>query len=598
MRRPASPASALLAALALALASAPLAPAAQNHLLSGTQENPVFLNSTVGTDLLWGSGYYGEGIIIANVEGGHVWSGHEVFNRSAIAAALGITLPASPAVTVNIAPATAAPEIGEVDYHATLVGHVLVGATTIANGDGSVSLTTLGAGMAPLATLWSGAIATHFDKTPENAGSFEISPESFRLPYVEFFTGATHGRADVINSSWGGPDASATSDETRTITALAAQNPLVTAVFSAGNSGPGTDTLGGPGSSFNVITVGSVGGADGLTPSTFSSGGPVSFYNPATLATIAAARAAVHIAAPGENLALAAYLQPTGSLEPLLTPETITTDNNLYFVFSASGTSFSAPTVAGGVALLKNVIKTFPYAFALPQTEALDARVMRSVMMASATRTTGWNNGQTPTGPGGSLLTTQALDFHTGAGRLDVGQAALLYVSGTADVPGLGGGSALQPDGWDYAAISVGEVNDYTLDLDSLTQTFELTVSLNWFVADHFDALTGTVSYGSFANFDLEVWSLTTGGDFDVLLAASRSLYNNTEFLRFLLSPTSDIGLRVRFDGLVYDFDGLSGGDVGYGLAWMTTAIPEPASAATWTAAGVLLLVTLRRRRA
>lgn len=583
-----------VATLAAAFAAHAALPAATPHVLTGPVENPEFINSDTGTDLLWSLGYYGRDIIIANVEGGHVWSGHQVFDRSAIAAALGIALPASPARLINAPASETAPELGELDYRATMVGHVLVGASTIDDGAGGLALTSLGAGAAPLATLWSGAIATTFDKTEENAGSFEITPESFRFPYLEFFTGGVSGvRADVLNGSWGGADPAARADETRFITAMTAQNPAVAAVFSAGNSGPAPGTVGLPAASPNVISVGSVGGPDRLDLSEFSSSGPVPFYHPGTDTLVPAARAAVHVVAPGENLILAAYLQPTGGLEPLLTPETTTTAADYYFL-SASGTSFSAPLVAGGIALVKDYIKHGPDG--LPQTEALDTRVLRSVIMASATPTHGWDNAQNPIGPGGSLLTTQALDHRAGAGRFDASSAAALYVAGTRDVPGLAGGSGLAPEGWDHGAISLGQVNDYTLDLDALLAPARLDVALNWFVDDHYDAATESLSYGSFANLDLEVWALGAGGDFDLLLAASRTAYDTTEFLRFEIAPGHNLGLRVRFDGVVYDFDGLSGGAVTYGLAWSLSPIPEPATAALL---GLLALAgaTLRRRR-
>lgn len=592
MLRPRPAPSALLLA---AIASLP-AHAADSFLLIGPVETPTYINSSTGSDLLWSAGYYGRDIVVANVEGGHVWSEHDVFDRSAIETALGIDLPDTPARLVNIPVSVDAPEIGEFDFHATMVAHVLVGASTITDTDGSVSLSALGAGMAPLATLWSGAIATTFDKTEDNAGAFEISTESFRFPYLEFFTGGTGGvRADVINGSWGGEDPTFNADETRFITALAAQNPTVAAVFSAGNSGAGPDQVGLPAVSHNVISVGSVGGASQLTISEFSSGGPVSFYNPATAQLVADARSAVHVVAPGENLILAAYLQPTGGLEPLLTPENTTTAGDRYFL-SASGTSFSAPMVAGGVALIKDYIQHGPDA--LPQTEALDTRVLRAVIMASALPTVGWDNAQTATGPGGSILTTQALDHRAGAGRFDAGRAAQAYVLGTRDVPGLGGGQNLASVGWDFGGIALGQVNSYTLDLDSLFQPARLDVALSWFVDEHFDAGTGDLAYGSFANLDLEVWSMNANGEFDTLLAASRTLYDTTEFLRFVVSPGFDIGFRVSFGGLVYDFDGLSGGTVNYGLAWTLNTIPEPANFAALAAALALLGAAARRRRA
>ena len=558
---------------------------AETHLLGGLQSDPFFINDAVGTDVLWNAGYYGAGVVIANVEAGHPWSGHEVFDRTALG------LPATPARLVN-APASAdEAELGESDFHATMVAHVLVGAKTVVNPNNSISLTLAGAGMAPLATLWSGAIATRFDKTLENLGSFEISDTSFRTPYVAFYEGGPQGRADVINSSWGFEDPSARERETRIITGLAAQNPSVATVFSAGNSGPGPNTVGGPGSSFNVITVGALGGPAWLTPSDFSSSGPVAFYNPATASTTPAARAAVHLAAPGENFALAAYLQPTGGLEPAL-GGFVTGANNLYFTFSQSGTSFSAPVVAGGIGLLKEVIRT--PSFQLPQNEALDTRVMRSVLMASASRTEGWDNGQ-HSSPGGALVTTQALDFRTGAGRVDLETAAYVYALGTTDVPGDAGGNSLDSLGWDFGRIDLGGVNNYTLDSFTGSAALEFTVALNWFTADTFDSVTGVTTYGSFANLDLEVWSVSLNGSFDTLLAASRSNFNTAEFLRFGASPGERFGLRVHFDDTVYDLDGTPGGAVAYGLAWATTVIPEPAAASTWL--GLLALVTSNARK-
>ena len=580
----------LIGLLASALAS--VASGAESHLLLGPQSAPQFINSIVGTDTLWDSGYYGAGVVIANVEAGHVWSGHEVFDLS------GPGLPTNPVRFVNAPVTVDAPELGEVDFHATMVGHVLVGAGIIVNPDSTVSLSTLGAGMAPLATLWSGAIATHFDKTVAGAGSFDISADSFRVPYVEFFAGGSQGRADVINSSWGYTDGSASVTETRIITGLAAANPSVTAVFSAGNSGAGADKVGGPGSSFNVITVGSLGGAQQLTPSSFSSGGWSSFYDPVNEVTIPNARAAVHVSAPGENFALAAYLQPTGGLEPLLNEEGINNPaDDLYFVFSQSGTSFASPIVAGGVGLLKNLVRSGPYA--LSQTEAMDTRVMRSIIMASSIRTEGWNNAQLA-GPGGALITTQALDLVAGAGRFDVGRAALALVGGTAGVAGLAGGTELAPTGWDYGALRVGQVNDYVLDLTGVSGARELSVSLNWLVADSVNAATGAVSFGSFANLDLELWSVSNSGVFVEMLGASRTTYNNTEFMRLAITPEEILGLRVRFDGVVYDFDGAQGGEVGYGLAWATVAIPEPATATLWFGAtgGLVVLIARRRRMA
>jgi hypothetical protein len=565
--------------------------AADLHILGGAPTDPVLVNYTVGADLLWNSGYLGQGVIIANVEAGHFWSGHEVFQRFD---AGGAALPAP--IFINADPAGS--ELGEIDFHATMVAHVLAGGSnTAALPD---SYTTYGIGMAPRATLWSGAIATSFDKTVENAGSFDISDESFRTPYVAFFTGsnpATGGaRADVINSSWGFDDPTYQAAETRTITGLAAQNPSVTAVFSAGNSGYGPDQIGGPASSPNVISVGSLGGAQWLTPSDFSSGGPVAFYHPGTQTLMPGERAAVHISAPGENFFLAAYLQHSGGLEPILVQEGIDEPaSDLYFNFTASGTSFSAPVVAGGVGLLKELARDHFSGEANVERlgAALDTRVVRSLIMATSLRTEGWDNGQ-HTSPGGPLVTTQALDYHTGAGAFDVSRAALVYALGTADVPGLGGGANLQPSGWDFGSVTLGGTNDYFIDLSGVIEPSELAVSLNWFVDDSFDIATGETLYGSFADLDLEIWSVSLGDNPTTVLAACRTPYNNTEFLRFPIAPGGRYALRVRFDQYVYNLD-LADNDVGYGLSWATSPIPEPASF-TFIAGLAALGFGLRRR--
>lgn len=588
-----SPSALLILLATLGLLSPQTSRAAQSLYYGGSEDNPVQIPSLVGADWLWAYGYLGEGIVIANVEGGHVWLDHDVFQRFAS--------DGSPIPTLLVHAPAGDTELGEHDYHATMVGHILAGGKNSDVDPDTYLLATLG--MAPRATLWSGAIATSFDKTLDNLGAFDISDESFLYPYVAFFTGTnpvTNGaRADVINGSWGFDDPTFQDRNARIITGLAAANPDVAAVFAAGNSGYGVDQVGGPAYSPNVISVGSLGGPDWLTPSTFSSGGPIGFYDPILDIVIPASRSAVHISAPGESLFLAAYLGYTGSLEPALIDqeieETFTAD--LYFAFTPQGTSFSAPAVAGGIALLKDVANThFPVAGNPGQLQAaLDTRVIRSLIMATALRTEGWDNGQ-HVHTDGSILTTQAVDYRTGAGAFNVLRAAELYVIGTADVPGLRGGSDLAPFGWDFGALGLGEHNDYVIDLGAVTIPVELIVSLNWFVSDTFDLLSGETAYGSFADLDLEIWSVGFGDVFDTLLAASRTAYDTTEFLRFPVAPGARYGIRITFDRYVYDFDG-TGALVGYGLAWVSNAIPEPSAFAMLTGGIVLAIVLPRRRR-
>jgi Subtilase family. len=573
--------SAVCGLVALALGAAtPSARAILAGDYDGTIESVETVNFLVDAGIFYNAGYFGQSTVIANVEGGHVWSGHEVFNRSSFG------LPAAPSLLFNASPdPVTAPHLGQVDYHATAVGHVLAG--TGDAGGGNLSL--LGAGMAPLATLWSGAIATHFDRTEENVGKFTISKESFVTPYIAFFEGSLGRKADVINSSWGYTDAAATEEETRILDGLAAANPTVALVTAAGNSGPDTSP-GGPGSGYNSITVGSLGGASGsapfLSPSSFTSGGPADFYNPATNTTLTGVRAAVDIAAPGEQLALAAYLGKSGMLADLVGDGNDADD--LYFVFNQSGTSFASPVVAGGVALLKDVSHS-PFYFA-DQPQSRDTRVIKSVLQAGAIATIGWDNGQHL--EDGVLVTTQALDYSTGAGRMDLTRSAEIFVGGTTDVAGDGGGF-IAAVGWDIGAVPLGGSNDYFFDL-AFDGHVELTVSLNWFVNTSWDAVLQTAEHLSFANLNLEVWTAFDG----VLLsqvASSETLYNNSEFVRFVLEPGS-YGLRVAFENVAYDLTGSLMSET-YGLAWLATTVtvPEP-----WhwgiSLAATMLIFAIRRR--
>ena len=56
-------------------------------------------------------------------------------------------------------------------------------------------------------------------------------------------------------------------------------------------------------------------------------------------------------------------------------------------------------------------------------------------------------------------------------------------------------------------------------------------------------------------------------------------MYNNSEFLRIALRAGT-YGIRVKYNGLVYQMSGDSFAGESYGLAWTTEATPEPSAAA------------------
>jgi subtilisin family serine protease len=102
-------------------------------------------------------------------------------------------------------------------------------------------------------------------------------------------------------------------------------------VFSAGNNGPGKNTVGWPGAMGNVITVGSTTKTAPFGMSSFSSRGQQ-----------------VDVTAPGSNIVAA---RSKGAVIDLQNGATPPQDRPFYMAIS--GTSMSSPHVSGVIALLK-----------------------------------------------------------------------------------------------------------------------------------------------------------------------------------------------------------------------------------------------------
>ncbi len=530
-----------------------------------------FVNSVVGWNDFFLSGFRGGTSSIGILEAGQAWFGHEVFVRPP-------GLPAAFTTWTN----TASGAANQIDYHATTVAHVLAGSGNL---PASVNDYTIGdlarLGMAPEARVVSGGIATAFSSDPGNVGGFSVSTESLVAGYKEFFRGTNVGKLDVINSSWGGSgDGAANSIDSLSIDGLAWQNPSTAHVISAGNGG--TAQVGAPGNGFNNISVGSLGGTNYNTPSSFSSNGLADFYNPVANTTILASRVAVDIAAPGEDLYLAAYLGNSGSIGaalPALVQDPIPADR--YFL-SLSGTSYSAPIVAGGVALLKDYARVVS---PITTPDYFDTRTIKSVIMAGSDATVGWNNGQNQFN-----VTTQALDTTTGAGELDLIDAANIYLGNTRGSSTITGG-IVGASGWNLTTTNLAQNMDFVFDAPFTTAS-SITVALNWFGVRGFDDL----SFGSdiaFANLNLEVWKLDDLGGFATMVGASQSIYNNTEFLRINALDPGKYGMRVVFPGMIYDSTNSINSET-FALAWSTVAIPEP-STAIFSVVGLFFIVRIRR---
>lgn len=502
-----------------------------------------FVNDLTGWRPYAEAGFLGSSTVVGNIEAGHIWSGHEVFRRP-------------PSATNGFVVFSNAHALNQLDYHATMVGHVLAG-----SGFNGTGYDFLGLGMAPDAAVLSGSVATSFSSN--SLGAFSASYQSVVTPYRAFMTGQGVARAaDVINSSWGGPDPSATQPETVALDGLAAQNRFSALVASAGNST--NEPVGRPGAGFNEITVGALGTATFLVPTAFSSRGLLDFYNPVTGTVVTNARVAVDIAAPGDQFYLAAYLGNQGGI-PAAAPSLVQqpSPTNLFF-FNVSGTSFASPMVAGGLAVLKDVANRDLFWNLNSLTNAKDTRVAKSVLMAGAVETFGWDNGQSRAS-NGAVVTTMALDRVVGAGAMDLGRSGDAYFFGTRDVTGTNGGT-IASSGWDFGTLGRGAANDYFFG-SAFGQDVELTVSLNWFAGRSFDMNTNLGSNLSFADLNLEVWEVD-GGSFSSLVGSSATIYNNSEYLRLDLAGGRTYGLRVTFEDMVFDQTaGVT--SESYGLAWL-----------------------------
>ncbi len=144
------------------------------------------------------------------------------------------------------------------------------------------------------------------------------------------FEQAWNGGARLHSNSWGAPVGGAYTATSQQADAASWRLEDLLIFFSAGNSGPSSNTIGAPGTAKNVVTVGALGNGNSTTVASFSSRGPTDD-----------GRIKPDIMAPGSSIISAA-----GDTNNT-TPSCPTNGSTL------SGTSMSCPMVAGGAALLR-----------------------------------------------------------------------------------------------------------------------------------------------------------------------------------------------------------------------------------------------------
>jgi hypothetical protein len=530
---------------------------AQNLVVAGAVQNEpplsgepggfkgdIVINEFLGADRFYAAGATGQNTVVASIEGGRAWKEHE-------------TLLHAVDIPQNLQPSA-------IDRHATWTAMLSAGRPT--------SKRHYQSGIAPAAELHTGGFATLW---AGNRYSFAYSFfgnvlfDQYYQAMVSGLSGSDGVRtADVVNSSYSIVGEPAASTIELILDSMATTNPDSVMVMGAGNSGSGVNTIASPATGYNNITVGSLTRTTEYnTPSAFTSGGEIDYSDPVN-GVARAARRGVDIAAPGEDLASAYYGGLTGGNAPgLAGPPSGALGGPEFYTRDLDGTSYAAPLVSGGVALMQDAAQVL-----LPGVAAArDMRVIKAALLNSAHKTEGWDNGQTPHPNGnGGVTTSLSLDPLVGTGRMDLDAAFDQYVSGTTDIAGteLGSQGQVGVGGWDLGRVAEGTPTDYFID-STLAGGSTFTATLTWFRDRRLvDTGAGFVSIDdNFADLDLEVWSVTEGTP-DALISESISPFNSTEHLSFTLPETGDYMVRVRWLQEWFDQGAADPNEALFGLSW------------------------------
>ena len=340
-------------------------------------------------------------------------------------------------------------------------------------------------------------------------------------------------------------------------------------VKSAGNYGAlGANTITEPGGAYNIITVGAVNNA---APGTATN---VAGYS--SLGYLSDGRSKPDIVAPGGS-------------ETVLPTDPAPVDNVVMPISPAgttqrdAGTSFAAPHVAGVAARL------LQYGDKLTNScPVTDPRVIKAILLNSATKLPGWTQQGTGTN-GGVISVTHPLDPNQGAGLLNAGRA-FNELAGGRTFPTQTGSNSIDGLvynnlGWDMSGAQLGLTNTYMFSAQS---SGELRLTLDWYrdVDSNYNEL-------GLANLDLMLWSSPNRSLNNMTLKAqSISTNDNVEQLYFTDLPEDYYAFGVYYDSYS---GGAPPGSIFYGLAWDFVAVPEP-STLLLAGLGSVVLWKLRRR--
>jgi hypothetical protein len=442
----------------------------------------------------------------------------------------------------------------------------------------------LNTGIAYGAKLGSSALAT----ATNSDGSFSINTDgsSSTNSLAAYIYAASHG--DVLSTSIGdSTDNAGVGLLSGLLDSLAVRNPNTTMVAAAGNEGPSNGTVGGPASGYNTISVGALDGPTNYNvTASFSSRGPqpTAWYdgtNTFAYNNGASTRAGVDLVAPGTSIFMPTNMTVVGS-------------NVSASGYIIAGTSFATPLVAGGVALLDSAAKSSTE-FAAVTNAATQSVVLKAVLMNSADKLSGWDNGQQITN--GVITTTQALDYAMGAGRMNLNTAFTQYTT-SADVTTANGVSAsgftdsVKSIGWGYGTALKGTANNYQLT-SQLFAGQELAVTLAWMRSQSWINATSDYVDLAQAELDLMVYQVLGGGS-EQLVAESISPVSTTQELYFTLQNTGTYLIQVGYSTNLFDLSG-NYASQDYGIAWAVTGVPEPKTILLLGFGALFLMIHARR---
>ncbi len=175
---------------------------------------------------------------------------------------------------------------------------------------------------------------------------------------------ARNGGAYIHTNSWGAVTGGAYNADSASLDQFTWQFEDHLVLFSAGNSGSGGNTIGAPGTAKNALTVGALGHGNSLSAAGFSSRGPTDD-----------GRLKPDIQAPGSSI-----ISARGDTNNSATVETAQTS-------SKSGTSMSAPTVAGAAALMRQYFTDgfYPLGSANPADTRQPSGALMKAMLLNGT---------------------------------------------------------------------------------------------------------------------------------------------------------------------------------------------------------------------